>query len=184
MILKMTKNTENKVKVNKSKSYLLPLLNEYVKIEYLHLLENTFINIDGYLECIALLYKNDSSDDNYIKHLRMLMDNSLLKSTLYMSEHTLFIFEFPEQFLNEYKYFKLGRYSKFSNDAKKKIIRFFSNNYRYPDIVQEVVHILYKNKLRKERLEEQLGVKLSNDDELASIIDEEEETFKLEDYGY
>jgi len=179
----MTKDIGNKVMVNKSKSYLLPLLNEHVKIKYLYLLENTFINVKSYLECIGLLFKI-SDDINFIRYCNNLEEHPLFKECICTKNHMLFVFHFPEQFLNEYKYFKLGRYSRFSHDAKKKIVKFFSHNYQYPELVQELVHILYKNRSRKERLEKELGIILTDEDELTSIIDEEEETFKSENYEY
>lgn len=179
----MTEEIDKTIKVNKSKSYLLPLLNEYVRIEYLHLLENTYINIAGHIECIAIMYKK-SDENGFEEYCHSMADNSLFQNYIHTKEYHIFIFEFPNQFITEYKYFKLGRYSKFSQDAKKKIIKFFSSNYQYPELVQEMVHILYKNKARKEKLEQQLGIHLSNDAELTSVIDEDEETFKIDDYDY
>jgi hypothetical protein len=179
----MTEEINKIIKINKSKSYLLPLLNEYIQIKYLHLLENTYINIFEHVECIALLYKKDD-DVGFDTYCFDISDNSLFKNYINLKYYHLFIFEFPYQFITEYKYFKLGRYSKFSQDAKKKIIQFFSNNYQYPELVQEMVHILYKNKIRKEKLEQELGVSLNNEAELTSIIDEEEETFKIDSYEY
>lgn len=178
-----TEEIDRTIKVNKSKSYLLPLLNEYIKIEYLHLLENTYININNYVECIGLLYRKNE-ESRFDDYCELIKENSLFKIYSETKDYHLFVFEFPDQFLTEYKYFKLGRYSKFSSDAKKKIIQFFSNNYQYPELVQEMVHILYKNKARKEKLEQELGIHLSNDAELTSVIDEEEETFKIENYEY
>jgi hypothetical protein len=177
----MMTNTIDKIKVNKSKTYLLPLLNEYIGFDYIFSIKNTFINIDGFIECIGVLYKKDIQSganerewDNYFK---LLSENSLFKTTIELENYCLYIFEFPEQYIDEYKYFKLGQYSKFSNEAKKTIIKFMSSYYQYPELMQDIVHILYKNKIRKEKLELELGVKLSDDAELTSIIDEEEETF-------
>lgn len=178
----MTLEDEKKeIAINKSKSYLLPLLDKYVSIEFLYDIENTFINIENEIECMAILYKKNITPA-VVKYFNRLREHSLYRRELILTNYVLFIFEFPEQFLKEYKYFHLGRYSKFSVDAKKIITRFLSNNYQYPELIEDMVQILYKNKARKERLEEQLGIKLSDDAELTSVIDEEEETFYIEKY--
>lgn len=169
------------VMINKSKSYLLPLLDKYIDIEFLYDLENTFINIEGHIECMGLLYKKNINP-SVVKYFNKLRNNSLYRKEIVLTNYVLFIFEFPDQFLKEYKNFHLGRYSKFSIDAKKIITRFLSNNYQYPELIEDMVQILYKNKARKEKLEEQLGIKLSDDAELTSVIDEEEETFYIEKY--
>ena len=178
----MTLEDEKKIViVNKSKSYLLPLLDKYIGVEFLYDIENTFINIDGHVECMAILYKRNITPQ-VVKYFNRLREHSLYRKEIILKNYVLFIFEFPEQFLKEYKYFHLGLYSKFSIDAKKIITRFISNNYQYPELIEDMVQILYKNKARKEKLEEQLGIKLSDDAELTSVIDEEEETFYIEKY--
>lgn len=177
--------TDEKVEtiVNKSKSYLLPLLSKHIGVEFLYELDNTFINIDNLVECIGLLYTKNVNF-NIVRYFNKLRQHPLYINEKVLDKHILFIFKFPEEYLNEYKYFHLGRYSRFSDEAKKTIISFMSNNYQYPNIVEDVVHILYKNKARKEKIEIELGIKLDDDAELTSVIDEDEETFNTEKYEY
>lgn len=172
------------MKVNKSKSYLIPLLNTEINIKFLEHLDNTFININNWKECIALLYNHDIIlEDKGAEYLKYLKGHDLFISANRFENHFLFIFKFPEAYLEDYYYFKKGYYSFIRQPSKVKIVEFTSKNYKYPDIVQELVHILYKNKLKREQLEEKLGIKLPDDCELSSKIDEEEETFRYEDYA-
>ena len=172
------------MKVNKSKSYLLPLLNTEVEIKFLEYLDNTYININSWVECIALLYNYDISlEEGGPEYLNELRKNKLFISMNRLENHFLFIFRFPEYYLEDYYTFKQGKYSLIKQKSKTKIIDFISKNYQYPDTVQELVQILYKNKERKQKLEESLGITLPDDCELSSKIDESEETFKYEEYG-
>lgn len=172
------------MKVNKSKSYLIPLLNTEVKIKYLEHLDNTYININFWVECIVLLYNYEISEEiGGLEYLKELEKHKLFISASRLENHFLLVFRFPEQYLEDYYYFKNGQYSFIRQQSKKVIINFISENYKYPETIQDLVHILYKNKERKQKLEESLGIILPDDSELSSKIDEEEETFKYEKYG-
>ena len=164
-----------KMKVNKSKSYLIPLLNTEVKLQYIEYLVNSYININGWKECIVLLYDYDILlENNCAEYLKYLREHKLFISASRLENHLLFVFKFPEEYLQDYYSFKEGAYSLIRQSSKTKIIEFISKYYQYPDIVQELVHILYKNKQKKEQLEEKLGIKLSDNCELSSKINEEE----------
>lgn len=173
---------EKDVKVNKSKTYLLPLLNQYVSIDYTELIDNTYIYIHGFHECFGVMYKKDGDNAKFIRYCQDLMDNSLFQSVIELDYYILFIFQFPDLYIPEYYNFINGFYSQFSKDSKRLIIKYTSEVYRYPDLVQDVTHILYKNRARKEKLEQELEIKLDEDAELSSIIDKDEETFNLEAY--
>lgn len=174
--------TEQKVKVNKSKTYLLPLINEYLSIQFDEYIENTYVYIKGFEECFGIVYRKDISNTGLKQYYERLVQNSLFKSVVEFDNHILFIFEFPDFYISEYYSFLDGGYSKFSEHSKKNIIRYTSDVHKYPDAVQGVVHILYKNKVRKEELERQLDIKLDDDAELSSIIDRYEETFNSKQY--
>ena len=64
-----------------------------------------------------------------------------------------------------------------SYEYKLDILRFHNQS-----IDDEIGQVLYKHKDRKRQLEARLGTTLDENTELLSIINIEEETFKIEDY--
>ena len=90
--------------------------------------------------------------------------------------------------LDEYRYntisndkllndFINGKYSKLSGQYKIDILRFHNQ-----PLEGEIGQILYKDPHRKQELEEMLGMQLDEETELLSIINIEEETFKIKNY--
>jgi hypothetical protein len=156
----MTKcESDIKVVSNKSRTYLLPLLSKQVDIEFDYLLINTFIKFNRSMDItypIALLYE--------------------LEDTEAFAE-----FNFPEQYINEYKLFKEGKYSKFTSQAKSLIISYSAEAYKFPPLIEDITGVLYKHRIRRERMEKSLGMKLPQDSELASRIIYENETFNFID---
>lgn len=165
---------------NKSKTYILPLLNEYIPIKNMNLLDNTFVyfNKEDYINSIGLLYRIDESIEFEEMMSSYEMSDFLLT---YHMEGTriLFIFAFPEEFENDYMLFKKGKYSQISDKAKAIIIEFTRNVYQYEPLLTDLVDILYKREERKYKLEAQLQISIPIESELSSIINVSDETYKL-----
>ena len=89
----------------------------------------------------------------------------------------MFIFGIPKNFKRDFKHFLNGAYSKLSAQYKLDILRFHDHF-----IDSEIGQILYKDSARKEKMENRLGVIFEDDTELLSIINIENETFKIEKY--
>jgi hypothetical protein len=98
----------------------------------------------------------------------------------------IYIYKFPEEYINEYKYLEEGKYSKFGEDAKELILEFYTNiyqnNYNAVNFLLKLKQILFKNERLKLQIEKELNVTLNNDAELTDIIIKEHETFKLSKY--
>lgn len=181
----MTKcEVEKKIISNKSKTYLLPLLNKGVAIEFEYLLIDTYIKFNKYVGDIqypiGLLYEWEESDAfiNYDDYLR---EHELLFNFFDVyNNRKLYIYNFPEKYIKDYILFKEGKYSKFSPDAKAAIISYSAEAYKYPPLIEDITGVLWKHRTRRERLERELGVTLPKDSELASKIVFENETFRFE----
>jgi hypothetical protein len=89
----------------------------------------------------------------------------------------LFVFTIPNRVKEDFAKFKRGKYSKFSEEYKLDILRFHNVN---DD--SEIAQILWQDDKRRKDMEEKLGCTLDSDSELLSIIDEDNETFNIEDY--
>jgi hypothetical protein len=165
---------------NKSKTYCIPLLNEYIPIRNMDLLDNTFIYFDKseYPNTIGLLYK--LSDSEEFNNMMSDYETSDLLITYHLEPtKVLFIFAFPEEFEKDYSLFKDGKYSQLSNKAKSIIIEFTRNTYQYEPILTDLVDILYKRDNRRYKLEKDLQISISGDSELSSKINAMDETYKL-----
>jgi hypothetical protein len=176
-----TSEVDKKVVTNKSKTYILPLLSKDVDIEFEYLLENTYlkfnINIGDIEYPIGLLYELEDSSA-FSEYNDYLTKNDLyFTSYIINMTHKLYIFRFPEKYISEYKLFKEGKYSKFSNEAKSLIISYSAEAYKYPPLIEDIIGVLWKHKSRKDKLEKQLGMSLPKDSELASKIEYDKETF-------
>ncbi|MGO1820270.1 MAG: hypothetical protein ACTH0S_11375 [Senegalia sp. (in: firmicutes)] len=174
------------MKKNKSLTYLFPLINDILK------LDNTF-----YTESIVNSYLfSNKYEDNYFyilvdfnftipdfleKEEELKRLDIFVESYDINEDQVLFVFEYPKAYLHEYKSFINGKYSKFKMDAKTKILKFFNNIYtteipKNLKFINRIKHILFKNSILKKELEEELAVTLSENAELSSIIDINEET--------
>ena len=74
-----------------------------------------------------------------------------------INDKVVYIFKFPEEYLNEYNCLLNSQYSKFGDDAKQLILRFwgevYSGNSAGVNFLLKVKQILYKEEKLKERLQ-------------------------------
>lgn len=169
-----------KVKTNKSKSYILPLISDYVGIKFLESIINTYIftSTDSSLKCIHILYDiSIKSSPHYQEYVSDLSVNLLLKDLRIIPQGVVVSLFLPEEHYDDYNYFLLGKYSEFQDTSKRKILYFLHSNYPgLYDTIKKVEAILYRKDELKKYWENFLGITLPRDVELSSIIDIEEET--------
>jgi hypothetical protein len=179
-----------KVKFNKSKTYLLPLISELVNIEkqYLPYLNNTFMvdNEGKYENCIYILHDFDLSNPKFTTYEHHLINNELFIDMYDIGNQVLYIFKFPEEYLHEYNCLKNSKYSEFKDDAKELILEFwtvmYGENPNSLPFLTKVKDILFKTTKYRQKLEQSLSSKtqkivISSEAELGDIIDIENETF-------
>jgi hypothetical protein len=150
----------NKIKYNKSKTYLLPLLSEFVTFnkQFLPFLENTYMLDDQhkYDRCLYILHDYDFKNPEFTKYEHEFTNNELFVDLYDYNEKSLYVFKFPEEYTKEYNSLLESKYSEFGADAKELIIEFWSqmygNNPRIIPFIKKIKQILFKEEeLRKER---------------------------------
>jgi len=175
-------------KSNKSKTYLLPLLSEVINLneDTIGFIDNTYMfdSKNEYKDAFFIELKNDFSNPEYTKYEHALTENDYyLNSIDYDNGISLFIFKFPEEYLNERNLFLKGKYSKFEQDAKDLIKEFWTEIYGTDNhainFLIKIKLVLNKEKRLKEKLEKSLGVTLSDNAELGDLVDKTSETIKL-----
>jgi hypothetical protein len=179
------------MKKNFSYTYLLPLLGEQVYFDrnILQYIKNTYLFSTRYvMGCyFFVLCSFNYNDPNFSK-----MESRMISSELFIESHdigkdTLYVYMFPEKYHEDYDNFIKGLYSRFSSDGKKTILSFWTTLYgTVPSFVVgpllKIKHVLYKDKILKEKLEEQLSSKgnriiIGDNAELGNKIQLHEEQF-------
>lgn len=185
----------SKIRYNKSKTYLLPLLSEIIGFDkrFFKYLENVFIFEDTgrYENCIFILHDFSFKNPEFTLYEHSFINNELFVDLIDINDKVLYIFKFPEEYMMEYNYFIEGKYSKFGLDAKELILEFFTEIYRNnPNAVSfliKVKQILFKDERLRKEIEEELStnrskVVLDEDAELTDSIEPIDETFFLSKY--
>ena len=180
----------NKIRYNKSKTYLLPLLSEIVGFDkkFFNSLLNTYMfdDLGKYKNCFYILHKFTFKNPEYTKYENTLISNELFVDLIDMDDKVLYIFKFPKEYIKEYNLMKVGKYSLFGKDAKELILEFFTHVYKgnlnAVKFLIKVKQILFKNERLKKEIEDELKVKLPDNAELTDIIKRKNETFNLSQY--
>lgn len=180
----------SKIRYNKSKTYLLPLLSELVNfdIKFFDNLENVYIFDDTgeYKDCIFILHDFSFKNPEFTSYEHKFINNELFIDLIDINDKVLYIFKFPEEYMHEYNMFKEGKYSKFKKDAKELILKFFTKiyfgNINAVTFLLKVKQILFKDNKLKREIEDSLKVELDDEAELTDKIIVENETFKLSKY--
>jgi len=181
--------TTEKIKVsttNRSKTYLVPLLNTEVELSDFDLMLNSFIKFNPPVDIaypLGVLYET-VENDNFRFYRNVLRINPLFHSEYDFGKQLLFIFNFPSAYQKDYIAFKEGKYSKMSDSAKRTILTFSAEIYKYPPLIEDITGILWKHAVRRQKLEKELNIKLPDNSELASKINIEDETFNINEYEF
>lgn len=96
--------------------------------------------------------------------------------------HVIYQFDVPTAFQREYDLFMKGKYSKFSDEYKKRILDFHKTDEMARQLGTTVENtkiygILHKSKILKEEIEQRIGTSLHESEEVYSIPYDNEETF-------
>jgi len=182
------------VKYNASKTYLLPLISEVVGIEqkYINYLENTYMFDENneFNECIFIRHEFDFKNPEFTAYEHRLIDNQYFIKHIDIGKEVIYIFKFPEEYLKEYYLLQNSKYSEFGEDAKKLILKFWTEMYgKIPEGIKAIVRIkqiLYKDTKLKKEIEQKLSsdkhkVILDDGSELGEKVEISNETLKLND---
>ena len=180
----------SKIRYNKSKTYLLPLLSEIVGFDkrFFGNLNNVYMFEDTgeYKDCLLILHDFSFKTPEFTSYEHTLINNELFVKLIDIDDKVLYIFKFPEEYMMEYNYIKDGLYSKFGEDAKELILDFFTDVYKgNPNAVSfliKIKQVLFKDEKLKKKIEEELKVTLDADAELTDPINIDSETFELSKY--
>lgn len=173
---------------NKSKTYLLPLLSEFVDFDtkFYRFMKQTYIefNDSRYKNCIGVLQDFSFKNPEFTAYEHRLIKNELFVKLIDINNQVLYIFKFPEVYLPEFELFKEGKFSHFGTDAKELILEFFGEIYNgnmgaVPFLVK-LKQVLFKDNKLKKQIEEKLNVRIGPDAELAEGPDLDREIFHIE----
>ena len=164
---------KEQTKINLSAYFILPLLklniNSYGKDNFI----NSFVTKQGN---VVVHIKDSALAGDYFEHENMVAD-------VEEDGHTMVVYEIPSLWTNSFNAFVNSKYSEMSKAAKNQIVAHAKANglmYNQPTEVKGemetsiIYHGLVKTQQFKESIEEQLGVKLSDEAELLSRLEEVE----------
>ena len=156
-------------KVNKSKSYILPLLNDFIQIKNISNIVNSYLFMEGKDDkYIIIKYIRNNEALEYIESIK---SHNLINNIIESDNFIYIVFNVPDEIINDYDKFLEGRYSEFEN--KKGILMFLENNYpsRFFNTIQRIKQVLYKEKALKYEIEYNLDIVLPDNAELSSKPD-------------
>ena len=157
---------------------VLPMLVEDKNLVFYNRLVNCFIASEEYTDKIILVYRWDNGS-LYSKFKEALKQfRNFIKLDDINNEFSIFTFDVPKKYLKDYQNFLDGKYSKFSDEYKQRVLNFNDSNKQ-----SSLGQILYQDPKRRKRMERELGIELNKDSELLSIIDYKIETLNTEYYG-
>ena len=164
-------------RINKSKSYVLPLLNDFVEIKHVNDIDNTYLFLEGRdNEYIIVKYKKTTESYSYLDEIK---DVELLSEVIETDNNFYLLFNVPYEIMNDYHNFINGDFSKI--EGKSKITSFLSKNYssRHFNTIQRIKQVLTKDRALRAEIEYNLDVTLPDDIELSSKPIKEHETLIL-----
>jgi hypothetical protein len=152
---------------NKSLNYVLPMLGiNYKQFRDLTFPKSQFVNVFvgddsiGLENCILLLYKY-SSKEEFDKLDEELRQHPEFDHTYEPDKyHTMFVFNIPLKYIEDFGKFIDGKYSQFTEEYKKHILKFNESNL--------TEGVLYKRESEFKELEKKLGISIPRDQEASS----------------
>lgn len=181
----MRENDNVAEEINRSKTYLLPLLSGYIRLTNVVVtnLYNTYIYYGDQsdLNHFYLTFHIDGFDRETFKNIQEdLKESTLYKETIVDNGTAIFKFRFPTEYIDDYNFLIEGKFSRIQKGAKQKIILFlekhFPSEYQTLTIIK---YILFKSERLKKTMETNLDVRLHEDSELGSKFNLREETYKF-----
>jgi hypothetical protein len=168
------------VEANRSKSYIIPLLNEFIDIQK-QLLVNSYlfdinypeVNIDE-IKGIFLLLKNANNAMFKFQEEKFKQNRFVEYKYDIDAQHYVAYVTFPQPVIKEVSYLLKSKYSLISIRSKEMITRYWEQSMN-----SKLYKILHKIESYKKELEEILNVKIDHDAELGSALDYHKETFSV-----
>lgn len=158
---------------NKSFTYIMPMLGssyqDFSNVKGCFIRHEDYPELETSVFVIVKLPEIDFQD--YIKKAEK--HKQFKHCDLIGGEHALLFFDVPKEYLNDYTYFVNGKYSKLSENYKRKIIGFWDARN-----ISNVIDVLYKNEKAFKRLEAQYDIEIPRDIEASSVLDMDKETYK------
>jgi|TARA_R110000850_G_scaffold34024_1_gene92233 hypothetical protein len=166
------------LKNTRSKTYIIPIVSEYVTINkdllitsYLYDINFPDINIDK-IEGLFLLFSWSENSVHKLYEDTLIQSPHITKHYDVDQKHYMIYFKFPREIKQDIKYIVSGEFSKVSDESKKLILKYWQSAQN-----SKVYGILTKAKKYREKLEDELNVTISVDAELGDKLNYHEETF-------
>lgn len=173
---------------NRSTTYILPLLSDNIYIEnstVSNSIISTYLEVYGYKDIIVLLCDYLNNNTEYEKFEKSVFESELFIKKYEIGNKVAYLLEFPKLYLKEYLLFKEGKYSKFGDDCKLKIIRFWNKvlgkNYKFVPVIKKIKQILYKDQKLNAKMQRELKVFIDPNNELGEAYNREREEFNLKE---
>lgn len=160
----------------KSYVFLPPMLDLDPVYMQVHLMLNAYmfcddVQSDGNL--IFLHYEYQDLDGSFARLENNFKQLPEFKGMFDPDKYTtIFYFEVPGQWHDDYVLYKESKYSRISQKLKNKILRFYALGPQ-----SQVYKVLYRDAEKKKQLEEELDVILPEDAEVASALEFSNETY-------
>lgn len=160
---------------NKSKTYLLPYLQDYIDIRFVKKLENTYIFYkQEYKFCMQYEFSGKKEFTDYETEL---MTNEYFVEAVDISKtQVLYVFDIPEELMPVVELFIEGRYSYL---PKKEKIKGFLVDKFHLELSHRIFHILDRSSMLRSAMEETLGVEIDERMDLADPPNIETEEFNI-----
>lgn len=173
--------------INRSKTYLLPLIFDMLGLDksLCRYIENTYMHdaLGEFKNCLILKVNYPLNHPVFKKSEKILMEGELFVKHFDFNETVLYICKFPPIYQKEYDLFYNSVYSKFSEEAKIKILKFWSDIYATGgvrlDFITNLKNILYKSEQLRKEYEKNLKVTISPEQELGHYVDPLKETIVI-----
>ena len=121
------------IQKNKSRTYMLPMIDDVVELDFYDLLLNTYLSFENGDEVFCILYKWDSNK-LFTKYEGKLMSANLFIGHEDYGDKVLYKFKLSKNMLIERELFMKGDYKNFSKHHKYLIDNFFTNKVKAKNI--------------------------------------------------
>jgi len=166
------------LKNTRSKTYIVPIISEYIAINkdllitsYLYDVNFPEINIEN-IEGLFLLFSWSENSVHKLYEDTLIQSSHITKHYDVDHKHYMVYFKFPEEIKLDIRYIMNGKFSRVSDETKKVILKYWQSAQN-----SKIYGILTKSAKYREKLEDELNVKIPIDAELGDRLNSHEETF-------
>lgn len=159
---------------NRSRTYIVPLLNQFIDIHnpillnsYLYDINNPEINVPNITGILLLMKKT-----NDLYESRLVESEYVLKRYSINRDYYMLFVKIPLEIAKQVKLILDGKYSKIDDKSKQSILKYWQFG-----STTSLYSILYRKQQYKKELEDVLNIVLEPDAELGSVFNLHAETF-------